>query len=356
MKDLEYLLKLMVEKKASDLYLKVDAPPTYRLQEKEAFFRLNEKLTAQDTQNIAEIILKNETLRKTFYKNQEIDLSFSLDGIGRFRCNIYKQKGTIGIVLRRVISEIPTIEELNLPPILKELALETRGLVLIAGAAGSGKTTTLASMVDYRNQTKEGHIITIEDPIEFLHKDKKSMVSQREVGIDTENFSKALKHALRQTPDVIVIGEMRDKESMDASVFFAETGHLVLSSLHSIDAQGALQRIIQFYPSTYHQQIFMQIALNLKAVIAQRLIQRQDAPGRIPATEILVNTPRIKDLIKRGEIDQIKKAIEAGVQEGMHTFDQDLFRLYKEGKISLENALAYADSVSNLKLKIKLTT
>jgi twitching motility protein PilU len=344
------LLKKMVEKDASDLYIKADTPPTFRVEGKT--IQEPGKISPMEAERLAYSIMNDEQ-QVTFAQTNEMNLAFSYAELGRFRCNIYKQRGTIGIVLRRVKTQIPSIDNLNLPPILNKLALEKRGLVLVVGATGSGKSTTLAAMLNYRNENCEGHIITIEDPIEFIHQDKKSIVSQREVGIDTESYSEALKNALRQSPDVILIGEMRDVESVSASIYFAETGHLVMSTLHSTNASQALERILQFYPGEMHPQILMQLSLNLKAIISQRLINRADGNGRVPAVEIMLVTPRIKDLIKKGEISQIRGAIQASIKDGLQSFDQALYELYTKGLITIDDALAAADSANDLRLKIK---
>jgi twitching motility protein PilU len=257
------------------------------------------------------------------------------------------------MVIRRVKAEVSTMEELGLPDILKEITMSKRGLVLVVGATGSGKSTTLAAMVDHRNATESGHIITIEDPIEFVHRHKKSIVTQREVGFDTHSFQAALKNTLRQAPDVILIGEIRDTETMEAAVAFAETGHLCLGTLHSNNANQAIERIMNFFPLARHPQIYLQLSLNLRSIISQRLIPSLDGK-RIAALEILMDTPRVRDLVKKGDVDTLKEAMEQGVQEGCQTFDQALFTLYKEGQIGLDQALINADSTNNLRLKIKL--
>jgi twitching motility protein PilU len=280
-------------------------------------------------------------------------LATALPGVSRFRVNVFRQRGSVGVVIRRVKADVATLEELGLPPILKAFAMTKRGLALVVGATGSGKSTTLAAMVDHRNSAEPGHIVTIEDPIEFVHRHKMSIVTQREVGLDTHSFGAALKNTLRQAPDVILIGEIRDTETMEAAVTFAETGHLCLGTLHSNNANQAIERIMNFFPPERHAQIYLQLSLNLRAIISQRLIPSRDA-RRVAALEILVDTPRIKELIKKGDVDVLKEAMEQGVQEGCQTFDQALFMLVKEEKITLEQALAHADSANNLRLKIKL--
>jgi len=277
----------------------------------------------------------------------------SLPGVSRFRVNVFRQRGSAGMVIRRVKAEVSSLGELNLPDILKEITMSKRGLVLVVGATGSGKSTTLAAMVDHRNATESGHIITIEDPIECVHRHKKSIVTQREVGFDTHSFQSALKNTLRQAPDVILIGEIRDTETMEAAVTFAETGHLCLGTLHSNNANQAIERIMNFFPLERHAQIYLQLSLNLRSIISQRLIPSLDGK-RVATLEILMDTPRVRDLIRKGDVDILKEAMEQGVQEGCQTFDQALFMVYKEGKISLDQALINADSANNLRLKIKL--
>ncbi len=345
------LLWRMKEMNASDLYLKSDSSPMYRI-EGNVISLDEERLSPEEIERIADSIM-TEKERLIFPQIPEINSGYNVGSLGRFRINIYRQRGTIGIVFRRVRSDIPTIDGLNLPPILKDLSLEPRGLILVTGATGMGKSTTLAAMIEYRNSNKNGHIITIEDPIEFVHSDKKSLISQREVGIDTNSFSDALRNALRQAPDVILIGEMRDVESVKAAIFFSETGHLVLSTLHSTNANQTMERIMQFFPSEIHEQIYLELSLNLKAIISQRLVPGIDGKGRIAAFEVMLSTPRIKDLIQKGEIKEIKSAIQIGVQEGMYSFDQSLYELYTNKLISFEDALLAADSPNDLRLRIK---
>lgn len=344
------LLRIMEEKGASDLYLKADTPPTYRIEGET--YSMGEKLNETQMAELANSIM-NEEQRRNFSQTHEMNLAYAIPGVGRYRCNLYYQRGSVGIVFRRVKLDIPVITDLNLPPILNDLALEPRGLILVTGATGSGKSTTLAAMIDYRNAQKTGHIITIEDPVEFVHNDKKSIVSQREVGIDTESFEAALKNTLRQAPDVILIGEMRDTESVSSAIYFAETGHLVMSTLHSTNANQTLERILQFYPSSFHEQILLQLSFNLRGIISQRLLPKADGKGRIVAVEIMLSTPRIKNLIRKGEIGGIKDAIASGTQEGMQTFDQSLYQLYQQGLVTLDDALTAADSPNDLKMRIK---
>ena len=349
--ELQEYLKTLVETDASDLYLTVARPPMYRVNGKVNPIGAT-TFTPDNLEALAQSIL-NERQMKEFQETNEMNLATALPGVSRFRVNMFRQRGSVGMVIRRVKAEISTLEDLALPNILKDITMSRRGLALVVGATGSGKSTTLAAMVDYRNTNEAGHIITIEDPIEFVHRHKASIVTQREVGFDTHSFQAALKNTLRQAPDVILIGEIRDTETMEAAITFAETGHLCLGTLHSNNANQAIERIMNFFPSERHHQIYLQLSMNLRAIISQRLIPSVDGK-RAPALEILLDTPRLKNLIKRGEVDTIKEGMEAGVQEGCQTFDQALFMLYKEGKIGLEQALVNADSTNNLRLKIKL--
>jgi twitching motility protein PilU len=349
--EIQELFKVMVETEASDLYLTVARPPMYRIEGK--IQPIGDHIfTPVEVETVVKSVMSESQLRD-YGENMELNMAMSLPGVSRFRVNVFRQRGSAGMVIRRVKAEVSSLEELNLPDILKEITMSKRGLVLVVGATGSGKSTTLAAMVDYRNATESGHIITIEDPIEFVHRHKKSIVTQREVGFDTHSFQSALKNTLRQAPDVILIGEIRDTETMEAAVTFAETGHLCLGTLHSNNANQAIERIMNFFPLERHAQIYLQLSLNLRSIISQRLIPSLDGK-RVAALEILMDTPRIRDLIKKGDVDILKEAMEQGVQEGCQTFDQALFMLYKEGQISLEQALINADSANNLRLKIKL--
>ncbi len=347
------LLKTMVEKDASDLYLTVDLPPMYRIQ------GVTQPIgTTPFTNELLEALAHDillERQRKDFEEKMEMNLAMYYADLGRFRVNLFRQRGNVGLVFRQIKVEIVPIDKLGLPPILKELSLTKRGLVLLVGATGSGKSTTLAAMIDHRNATTPGHIVTIEDPIEFVHRHKKSLVTQREVGFDTHSYQNALKNTLRQAPDVILIGEIRDTETMEAAIAFAETGHLCMGTLHANNANQAIERIMNFFGAERHDQIYLQLSLNLRSIISQRLIPTLDGK-RVAALEILIDTPRVKDLIKKGEIDVIKEAMEQGIQEGCQTFDHALFSLYREGRISLDQALINADSANNLRLKIKLET
>src|SRR5919204_1785438 len=282
-----------------------------------------------------------------------MNLALYYPGLGRFRANLFRQRGNVGFVIRHVKSELVPMDQLGLPSILKDIVMTPRGLVLVVGAAGTGKSTTLAAMIDHRNEVNPGHIVTLEDPIEFVHPHKKSILTQREVGFDTHSFHSALRNTLRQAPDVILIGEIRDTETMEAAISFAETGHLCLGTLHANNANQAIERILNFFAAERHTQIYLQLSLNLRAIISQRLVPGLDGK-RVAALEILMDTPYIKDLIKKGQTDHLKPAMEQGVQEGCQTFDQVLFEFYRDGKIDLDQALINADSANNLRLKIKL--
>lgn len=344
------LLQEMVRLDASDIYITVDLPPMYRRE------GINipcgtKNLTAEDTRMLAEKCM-TEKQRKDFYEKMEMNLALYYPELGRFRVNIFFQQRNIGIVIRQIKINIRTIDELNLPQIFKDVAMTKRGLVLVVGATGSGKSTTLAAIIDYRNTNNSGHIITVEDPIEFVHQHKKSVITQREVGIDTLSFGDALKNTLRQAPDVILVGEIRDTETMESAITFAETGHLCLGTLHANNANQAIERVINFFPSERHEQIYLLLSLNLRSIISQRLVPAKDGK-RLASFEILLDTPRIKDLILKKQVEGLKETMSKGTQEGMVTFDQSLFNLCKEGRISYENALAYADSANDVRLRMK---
>lgn len=349
--EIRELLKMMVDREGSDLYLTVDAPPIYRIHGM-THPTADPPFTNEQLEALALALMRGPQ-RSEFEEKMEMNLALYYKDLGRFRVNVFRQRGNVGLVFRHIKAEIQSVEQLGLPPIIKDLAMTKRGLILVVGATGSGKSTTLAAMIDHRNAVSPGHIISVEDPIEFVHPHKKCLITQREVGFDTLSFHNALKNTLRQAPDVILIGEIRDTETMEAAITFAETGHLCLGTLHSNNANQAIERIMNFFPVERHQQIYLQLSLNLRAILSQRLVPSLDG-RRAPAIEILLDTPRIKDLIKKSEIDTLKEAMEQGVEEGCQTFDYVLFTLYKEGKISLEQALINADSANNLRLKIKL--
>jgi twitching motility protein PilU len=348
--DIRALLAQMLERGASDLYLTVDSPPVLRIEGVTQPLGA-EALTPSQVEGLANSIMTDRQ-RATFDEKLEMNIAIASGRLGRFRVNVFRQRGAVGAVIRQIRTRIPTLEELQLPRILKTIALSRRGLVLVTGAAGAGKSTTQAAMLDHRNQTTTGHILTVEDPIEFVHPHKKCIVSQREVGFDTTSFGEALKNALRQAPDVILIGEVRDLETMELAITFAETGHLCIATLHSNNANQAIERVMNFFPVARHPEIFLQLSLNLRGIISQRLVPGVDGK-RVAALEILIDTPWCKELIKRGEIDTLKDAIEQSTQEGGQSFDQALFELYMDGLISKEHALANADSANNLRIRIK---
>lgn len=350
--DISKLLGVMVEHDASDLYITVDSPPMYRINGviRPAGNRVLEK---EDTEMLAKSIMTDKSQRE-FEERSEQNLALYYSALGRFRVNIFKQRGCVGLVIRQIKSNILTIDDLELPPILKEVAMSKRGLVLFVGGTGSGKSTSLAALIDHRNTNSAGHIITIEDPIEFIHMHKKSIVTQREIGMDTDTYAAALKNALRQAPDVVLIGEIRDLETMEAAITFAETGHLCLATLHSNNANQAMERVMNFFPAERHKQIYLQLSLNLRGIVSQRLVRTIDG-GRVAAVEILLDSPRVKDLIHKAEISELKEAMEKSTNTGMQTFDQALFDLYRAGKITLEEALKNADSANNLRLRVKLS-
>jgi twitching motility protein PilU len=349
---LEQLLQLMVQKNASDLYLTVGAPPTLKIDGRAVPIG-QEALRPGQTLALAKEILGLERLQE-FQQEKEVNMAISASGIGRFRVNGFFQRGELGFVLRAIKTDIPTLEQLKMPDVLKSLAMSARGLVLFVGATGSGKSTSLASMIQYRNQNSPGHILTIEDPIEFLHKNYQSIVNQREVGIDTLSYENALENALREAPDVILIGEIRSRDTMDHAIAYAETGHLCLSTLHANNVNQAIERIINFFPEDRKRQVLMDLSLNLRAVISQRLLPLKDRPGRMAAMEILINTPAIADLIYKGEVGLLKDAMARTNDVGMQTFDQSLLKLYMDGLIHYEDALRGADSQNDLRLAIKM--
>ena len=349
--NLRELLEEMVRQEASDLYITVDSPPMYRV-EGVTFPWGERKYSPEETETMS-MSLMSETQKRYFNRRWEMNLSISYPNLGRFRVNILRQRGYFGLVFRHIKIYIKTIDELGLPQIFKELAMVKRGLVLVAGRTGSGKSTTLAALIDYRNSNATGHIVTVEDPIEFVHSHKMSIISQREIGIDTHGYASALKHTLRQAPDVILIGEIRDVETMEAAIDYAETGHLCLSTIHANNANQAIERIMNFFPSERHRQIYLQLSLNLKSIISQRLVPSVEG-SRLAAVEILLDTPRIKDLIHKGQVDLLKETMAQGTVEGMQTFDQSLFDLYRQGVIDFDTAVGYADSANDLRLRIKM--
>ena len=348
---IQQLLSFMKQHDADDLYLSAGRPPSYKISGAVKPAGKN-SLTEEDVEGLADSIM-DEKQKKEFAEIKEMNLALFYPDIGRFRANIYRQKGCSALVIRKIETEILTLDDLKLPEVMKDIVMTKRGLVLVVGATGSGKSTTLAAMVDHRNRTEEGHILTIEDPVEFVHEHKKCVISQREVGADTDSFKNALKNALRQAPTVILIGEIRDEETMEHALNFAETGHLCLATLHSNNANQAMERIINFFPSERHAQVYNMLSLNLQAVVSQRLIKTVDG-RRAAAIEILRGSGRAKDLIKRGEIDSLKEAMEDGGVAGMQTFDQALLQLYQDGRISLEQCIQNADSPTDMKIKIKL--
>ncbi|HEC16697.1 MAG TPA: PilT/PilU family type 4a pilus ATPase [Sedimenticola sp.] len=350
--DIVPYLRLMVQKNASDLFFSTGAPPNLKA-EGHTMPIGDTRMAAGQVRKLAYSIMTDDQI-KEFESTMEGNLAISIQGLGRFRVNVFRQRGDAAMVIRYIKGDIPSPEDLNLPPILKDLIMEPRGLILVVGSTGSGKSTSLASMIDYRNQNATGHILTIEDPVEFLHTHKKSVVDQREVGLDTASYEVALKNAMREAPDVILIGEIRDRATMQHAIAYAETGHLCISTLHANNANQALDRIVNFFPDSAHQQLFMDLSLNLKAVISQRLVKGIDGK-RVPAVEIMLLTTYVSELIQKGEVHAIKEAMEQGGQRGMQTFDGALYNLYKEGKIELEEALRNADSRNNLSLKIRLS-
>ncbi|MGY6554650.1 MAG: PilT/PilU family type 4a pilus ATPase [Wenzhouxiangella sp.] len=349
---LDNFLQLMIKHEASDLFFSAGAPPGIKIQGKARFLG-EHRLTPADTRQLAYSIMSDKQSAE-FEHEMEMNLALALEGIGRFRVNVFRQRGSVAMVIRHIKNEVPSIEALNLPDKLKELVMAPRGLVLVVGSTGSGKSTTLASMIDFRNTQRSGHILTIEDPIEFLHPHKRSIVDQREVGLDTKSYEVALKNAMREAPDVILIGEIRDRQTMQHAVAYAETGHLCLSTLHANNANQTLDRIVNFFPEAAHRQLFVDLSLHLQAIISQRLIPSVDG-ARVPAVELLLRTPYIADLIQKGEIHGLKDAMKEGFQHGMQTFDQALFKLFQAGKIGEQEALENADSRNDLGLHIRLS-
>ncbi|GAB4128920.1 MAG: PilT/PilU family type 4a pilus ATPase [Sideroxydans sp.] len=346
------LLRGMVSQKASDLFITAGFPPAFKIDGKMTPVS-NQALTAQHTQELARSIM-NDRQAAEFEATHECNFAISPPGIGRFRVNVFMQQQRVGMVLRTITTKIPDFDTLGLPPVLKDVVMTKRGLVILVGGTGSGKSTSLAAMIGHRNRNSYGHIITIEDPVEYVHEHDKCIITHREVGVDTDNWHNALKNTLRQAPDVILIGEIRDRETMEYAVAFAETGHLCMATLHANSANQALDRIINFFPEDRREQLLMDLSLNIKALISQRLIPRKDGKGRVAAIEIMLNSPLIADLIFKGEVHQIKEVMAKSRELGMQTFDQALFDLHESGAISYEEALKNADSVNDLRLRIKL--
>ncbi|HSD73434.1 MAG TPA: PilT/PilU family type 4a pilus ATPase [Steroidobacteraceae bacterium] len=346
------LLKRMVDKKGSDLFITSGFPPAIKI-DGEIRPQSERALTPEQSATLVRAIMNDKQTRE-FDSTKECNFAIAPPGIGRFRVSAFVQQGLIGAVLRTINAKIPTFEELDLPPILREVVLSKRGLVIIVGGTGSGKSTTLAAMVGHRNEKTRGHIVTIEDPVEYIHPHHGCVITHREVGVDTESWHMALKNTLRQAPDVILIGEIRDRDTMEHGIQFAETGHLVLSTLHANSSNQALDRIINFFPDERREQLLMDLSLNIRAMISQRLIPRETGTGRIAAMEIMLNSPLIQDLIFKGEVAQIKEVMSRSNRLGMKTFDQALFELYETGFISYEDALRNADSKNELRLRIKL--
>ncbi|HEY1726168.1 MAG TPA: PilT/PilU family type 4a pilus ATPase [Steroidobacteraceae bacterium] len=349
---MQELLKRVVEKAASDLFITANFPPAIKI-DGEIRPQMERALTAEQSGMLVRAIM-NDRQTKEFDATKECNFAIAPPGIGRFRVSAFVQQGHIGCVIRQINAKIPSFEELDLPSILKEVVLSKRGLVLVVGGTGSGKSTTLASMVGYRNDKTRGHIVTIEDPVEYVHQHKGCVITHREVGVDTETWLAALKNTLRQAPDVILIGEIRDRDTMEYGIQFAETGHLVLATLHANSSNQALDRIINFFPEERREQLLMDMSLNIRALISQRLIPRESGTGRIAAMEIMLNSPLIQDLIFRGEVAKIKEVMSRSTRIGMKTFDQALFELYEQGHISYEDALRNADSKNELRLRVKL--
>ena len=350
--EIGYFLKLMVEKNASDMFLSTGAPVSIKVEGK--MYPLgNNGLPSGAAKKIAYSLMDDNQISE-FEQQLELNMGLVIPDAGRFRINVFKQRGEVSLVIRSIRDHIPDIDELGLPAILKEIGMSSRGLVLVVGSTGSGKSTTLASMINYRNRVSSGHILTIEDPIEYVHVNQQSIVNQREVGIDTHSFRSALRNAMREAPDVILIGEILDVETMESAIAFAETGHLCLATLHSNNADQTIERILNFFPEGAHKNILMNLSLNLSAVISQRLVNGVDG-RRIPASEILINTAVIRDLLRRGHVHEIKAAMEHSLQEGMQTFDQCLFNLVQEKRIDVDEALRAADLRDGLAVKFRLT-
>lgn len=350
--DFNSLLKLMATKDASDMFISVGAPPSIKIHGRIVPVT-KEKLTMTQTRDLVLNVMTNQQ-REEFERTKECNFAISASKVGRFRVSAFIQRDTVGMVLRRIETHIPDFEELRLPPIVKSIAMCRRGLVIFVGATGTGKSTSLASIIGYRNKHSSGHIISIEDPIEFIHPHDGCIVTQREVGIDTASYDVALRNALRQAPNVILIGEVRSREAMDYAIAFAETGHLCLTTLHANNANQALDRVINFFPDDRRAQLLMDLSLNLRAILAQQLLPTPDGKGRRCAVEVLINTPLVSDLVRKGEVHKIKEIMTRSTEQGMQTFDQALFDLYTQGEISYDDTIAHADSANEVRLMIKL--
>ncbi|MGH8469892.1 MAG: PilT/PilU family type 4a pilus ATPase [Gammaproteobacteria bacterium] len=346
------LLKVIVEKKGSDLFVTVDFPPAIKIDGKIVPVSKT-KLTSNNTKALAYAIMNDKQV-KEFEATKECNFAISPGGIGRFRCNAFVRMGYTGMVLRVIATEVPSLDKLGLPQSLKEISMAKRGLVIMVGATGSGKSTSLAAMIDHRNENSYGHIITIEDPIEFVHQHKNCIITQREVGVDTDDWDIALKNSLRQAPDVILLGEIRDRKTMDFGIAFAETGHLAMATLHANNSNQAMDRIINFFPEERRPQLLMDLSLNLKGVISQRLVRKKNSDGRVAAIEILLNSPLISDMVRKGYVHEMKGIMQRSNEIGMKTFDQALFDLHEEDLITYDEALRHADSMNELRLRIKL--
>ncbi|MGB4811507.1 MAG: PilT/PilU family type 4a pilus ATPase [Methylophilaceae bacterium] len=346
------LLRLMIAKKSSDLFITADFPPAMKIDGKVTPVS-SQVLTATQSREISRAVM-NDRQTAEFDATNECNFAIGLPGVARFRVNAFIQRGSVGLVFRTITTKIPEFDDLGLPEVLKEVAMTKRGLVIFVGATGSGKSTSMAAMLGYRNANSYGHIITIEDPVEFVHEHRNCIVTQREVGVDTDNWQIALKNTLRQAPDVILIGEIRDRETMDYAIAFAETGHLCMATLHANSTNQALDRIINFFPEERRQQLLMDLSLNTKAFVSQRLIPKKESKGRVAAIEVMLNSPLISDLIFKGDVHEIKEIISKSRELGMQTFDQSLFDLHEAEMITYEDALRNADSVNDIRLKIKL--
>jgi len=352
--ELEKFLELLVERRGSDLFISTGVPPSVKI-DGEITPLTDSPLNPEQTRQMVFGVM-DESLKEEFSKNHECNFAISASGIGRFRVSAFYQRNLVGMVLRRIETTLPTLEQLKLPEVLKPLIMSKRGLILFVGATGTGKSTSLAALINHRNHNSSGHILCIEDPIEFMHRHQKSIITQREVGLDTESFEVALKNALRQAPDVIMIGEVRTRDTMRYALTFADTGHLCLATLHASNANQALERIINFFPQEEHAQILLDLSLHLKGIVAQQLVKNANGNGRSAVVEVLLNTPLVSDQIRKGEVKALKDLMKRSTQHGMQTFDQALFKLYRAGKINYQEALRHADSANDLRLMIKLET